>query len=483
MLSRLKLFCFSTLIVSGFFLTCIFLWPSTFQFSIQSYHELQYEDEKPYKSQLKEIHDRIWRQIFALQEGGDCEKKKILYCEVKNNIAGFGSMFHRYGACVQAAYALGRMFFIAQNPYKHYGGLSNWLKPESKRCGYMKNNIENILNNPAEKYVSFCPVNDPKCYFNGYDVNNSYRILHFVPEPDFPTLRVIPGSIPERTEKELRELNIHNTRLWFSAQMISYLLFRPNKEFVEKLNRISNEIKFQHPVVGMHIRHGKDKMPEANYYQELLYTSPTKSFFDKFFPDRVKRNIYLATDDTNAHEKVNHLLGSDYTITEMPPHIRKKAMDLYHVKDKPSKEVIESILIDLYFLAQSDYVVCTLSSNVCRLVYLMKLANPPFTSPESKIKSLDVKMYFEYYGFRFYGDANPYRMSIRSNNITTGYDQKLLQYDAYELFDVIQNHNSDASEKLIYVWTRFRPNGDVQGFVYKNDLIDWPGYPEYFYCQ
>ena len=61
---------------------------------------------------LEDIHNKIWKQIQYLQEEGNCEEKKIMHCENRQNYAGFGSMMMRYGACMQVAFASGRMLFI-----------------------------------------------------------------------------------------------------------------------------------------------------------------------------------------------------------------------------------------------------------------------------------------------------------------------------------------------------------------------------------
>ena len=39
-----------------------------------------------------------------------------------------------------------------------------------------------------------------------------------------------------------------------------------------------------------------------------------------------------------------------------------------------SSQGFEALLFDLYFLAQADYLVCTFSSNICRLAYELRLA-------------------------------------------------------------------------------------------------------------
>ena len=96
------------------------------------------EEHQSKKQSLDSIHNLIWQQIEMLQEEGDCEEKKIIHCENTGNFAGLGSMIHRYVTCAQVAFGLGRIFFIHQREYAHFGGLNRWLKDESNRCGYLK---------------------------------------------------------------------------------------------------------------------------------------------------------------------------------------------------------------------------------------------------------------------------------------------------------------------------------------------------------
>ena len=56
-------------------------------------------------------------------------------------------------------------------------------------------------------------------------------------------------------------------------------------------------------------------------------------------------------------------------------------------------EKVENILLDIILLSQCEYVVCTLSSNVGRVVYeLMSLKYMNFTK---RVVSLDKEYYFE----------------------------------------------------------------------------------------
>ncbi|XP_057304706.1 alpha-(1,6)-fucosyltransferase-like [Hydractinia symbiolongicarpus] len=438
---------------------------------------------------LEDVHNEIKNQLVFLQEEGDCEKKKILHCEIINNFAGLGSMMHRYGACIQVAYGLGRMFFIEQNTYKNIGGLSQWLLSESTRCGYIKEKYHRTLRNPKEYYKNVCRTNDKNCYLeNGYDLNNTYKIIIFYPQAEFPTPRHIPGTIPMRLEKTLQRLHVADPRLWFSAQMLSFFL-TPNKKFRKKLNIIRSEIKFRHPIVGMHIRHAPHKMTEANYYEESSYTRYAELFFKERNYTKKHRNVYIATDVLKSINRVKKLLPANHVIT-MPILMRKKSLRLYRVKKQP-KEVIEAMFIDLFFLAHSDYIVCTLSSNVCRLVYLMKLAKSPYTV-ENKLKSLDVEMFYDYTGFRYakgngiqptteykFHNYTPIAgrtlcVAVRANKGNAG----LVQYTAG---DVFVSEDWESNNDLMFVKQIYKY--DKKGYVKFKDFIRWPGEPSYHFYR
>ena len=103
---------------------------------------------------LEDIHLKIRDQIHSLQEEGDCDQKKILFCENKQGIAGFGSMMHRYGVCMQIAYGLGRIWFINQ----YHGALEKYFKPESSKCGYLKKKYLKVIKQNIQDKRSY--IND-----------------------------------------------------------------------------------------------------------------------------------------------------------------------------------------------------------------------------------------------------------------------------------------------------------------------------------
>ena len=150
---------------------------------------------------FKGIQDFIWNRLNDLQDEGDCENKKLLYCAT-SSLAGLGSLIFRFRACLQISFALGRTLFIYQKEYQHFGGLNKWMKLESKRCGYLREKYRN--------YGNICNLKDRKCYLNGnvLEVNNIYKVLEIDMIGIFPMPRYIPTTIPSFIEHALKKLKM-----------------------------------------------------------------------------------------------------------------------------------------------------------------------------------------------------------------------------------------------------------------------------------
>lgn len=480
------------------------------RFDTEKYMQINAKTNQQKKNQkkftLKSIHLKIWEQIKFLQERRSCLRKKVLHCEITNNYAGFGSILHRYGVCIQVAYGLGRMFIIEPSIYKHFGGLSNWLQIDTRRCNYARKEYNRILADTSQRYKRFCDVHDPKCYLeNGYDIDNTYQILTFNPQPAFPTPRHMPGTIPTEIERELRSLNVSDPKLWFAAQFVSYKLLHPKKSFLRQLRKLSAKINYEKPVVAMHIRHGADKMPESNYYSENMYVNKVVEIFQNKLDNSSRRNTYLATDDFGSLFRIEELLPPNYNIITIPIELRQESMTQYNI-EAPSKIVIETMLIDLYLLARSDYIVCTLSSNVCRLVWLMKLSKSPYMVNAETIKSLDEDMFYDYYGYQYYpggfvSASIDYRyfkktlkrnkkllVSIRNNFKSIDSDLPFLQYPTGQLFLTLYpkrlfSNNSTHTVDVFLVKYIYNPERNGMGFVYADDMMEWPGKPKYYFDE
>ena len=88
--------------------------------------------------------------------------------------------------------------------YKHFGGLFRFFKNESARCGYIKETYRLSKN--------ACNMHSRPCYLeNGYEINNTYKVLEYNSNRRFPAPRRIPGTIPIEIEQQLIALKIEDS--------------------------------------------------------------------------------------------------------------------------------------------------------------------------------------------------------------------------------------------------------------------------------
>ena len=184
--------------------------------------------------------------------------------------------------------------------------------------------------------------------------------------------------------------------MWFASQFIGYLLLRGNNYFEEKFRIISKEINLNYPYVAMHIRHGDKLRSEAKYIPEQKFVDETEKYV-KFLKSE-KRNVYIASDDQQIRTKLGKLVPKTYNLMMLPAEYRKQGLDSYFRNNFP-KQIIGTMLTDIYFLVQSNFTICTYTSNICRLVNLLKQATYPYIADmksldDENIMYLGVKTYF-----------------------------------------------------------------------------------------
>ena len=431
---------------------------------------------------LDDIHQTIWQQIKSLQEEGDCEEKKIVICENIDNYAGLGSMVHRYGACLQIAFGLGRMWFINQPQYNHFGGLSAFLEPESTKCGYLKEKYKDAKDS--------CNVEDKNHYkSNGYDIDNSCKVFRYNSMGRFPHPRHIPTTLPLEIEKALIKFNVTDPWLWFTSQFLGYLLLRHNSELARKIESITSSLNLRHPYVAMHVRRGdKIKSGEAKLVTEEIYLRTAESYFDRNLPNETHRRVYVASDKNDMAAVLKNKLSSssfkstDYELVTRPDNQRTSHISYF--SSKFPKEIFEELIIDLYFLTHSNYSICTFSSNIGRLVYALKQTIPPYIASD-RIVSLDFPydMVYLWQGYSNYW-IRTFWVTTESNNETrTVNGQQLFTYQPGQMFD-FSNKNytyveNGREEILVLGWLDRVYRTD--GFVFKKHLKKWPGSPVYHF--
>ena len=434
-----------------------------------------------YFSTLKDIQDFIWNKLDELQESGNCEEKAILYCENADNVCGLGSMLFRYGYCLQVAFALGRTMFIYQREYQHFGGLNKWLRLEPEKCRYLKEKYRN--------YPNRCNLEDRKCYLddNVLMVNNSNKVLEIFPKPSFPIPRYIPSTIPSFLEEALVKLKVKDPWLWFTSQFLGYLVLRPNDEFQKILEKVKSGISYSNIGLSLHIRRG-DKITthEAEFIPDDKFIDAMQNLYDHENIKEINstRIIYIASDDNLSNMK--KILPSNYIMKRLPPEYLSKGLQSYFIKNFPSI-ILESILIDINLLAHTDFTICTMSSNICRLIYFLKNAVPPYNTTK-RVISLDAQEFFGMYTWwGFFVPMNNYFVTTnrRKNiNLKIGGVNHLLNYEKGYLYKRVgpktkTDFGNCTQACYIYTMKPVFQSSSTHCSILSKDLTEWPGKPEY----
>uniref|UniRef100_A0A914M581 GT23 domain-containing protein n=1 Tax=Meloidogyne incognita TaxID=6306 RepID=A0A914M581_MELIC len=213
---------------------------------------------------------------------------------------------------------------------------------------------------------------------------------------------------PEVLPKEFSEILFtqhSNPSLWFHGQLIKYI-WRESPVTREILERIEAKIPFvEGPIVGIHFRR-TDKYKEAQTCNLDDYFKWTDFWFDieniKLLPlikdnknnlnktiiQQIPRRIFIATEEpklvikeakknwNDKYEIFYNKLEAKYGFEEGDP--------IRYTKDS-----LLAIMAEIKILVQCQFVVCTFSSNVCRLIYELMQAVQGKDMSEA-VQSLDV---------------------------------------------------------------------------------------------
>lgn len=89
--------------------------------------------------------------------------------------------------------------------------------------------------------------------------------------------------------------------------------------------------------------------------------------------------------------------------------------------EEPLLETFQGLLIDLKILSEAEYVVCTMTSNVCRYVYELMQGQQRYIDPHYRIKSLDSHFHVHTFNTITKVVVLPHRKAKRNEiNLKTG---------------------------------------------------------------
>eukprot|EP01114_Cavostelium_apophysatum_P018265 TRINITY_DN5616_c0_g2_i1.p1 TRINITY_DN5616_c0_g2~~TRINITY_DN5616_c0_g2_i1.p1 ORF type:complete len:495 (+),score=94.59 TRINITY_DN5616_c0_g2_i1:42-1526(+) len=333
--------------------------------------------------------DWLHAKIDAVQNPTDCSNAKWHLCRVFNNCGG-GCVIHQTSYCFLVGLALNRITHIGDGwRYLRECGTTKWdcaFQPVS-RCPYPNSGDMKVVdsierwdpNADSDKLVTTTELfsRGPGARFvrwaasDGFHTNTSFWL-----PPEIEKVRSVHGDV----------------RPWVVGHIEQYMLRLNEETNSELMKRVENvKAKFEHPVVGIHIRR-TDHEREAPFRSVEEYLGPATKWFEDNNVPVGQRKIYLATDETKVvtEAKQNHpdFEWLTYEYAGNPSGFTKDSLD----HGRSSMDGFYSLMADWYFLRRVDFMVGTHSSQVGRMAY--ELMQNYHVDASQNFKSLDDPWYF-----------------------------------------------------------------------------------------
>ncbi|XP_030760021.1 alpha-(1,6)-fucosyltransferase [Sitophilus oryzae] len=392
-----------------------------------------YEDWRFKESQ--DLSNLIQERFKHLQNPEDCDTARKLVCNL-NKGCGYGCQLHHVVYCFMVAYGTKRTLILKSKGWKyHRAGWEEIFMPLSETC--VSPNGDTVANWPghAESQVINLPIIDS-----------------LSPRPPF-----LPLAIPEDIAPRLTRLH-GDPIVWWVGQILKYLL-RPKVKTTNIIQEAMTKLGFKKPIVGVHIRRTDKVGTEAAFHRLEEYMTAVEEYYNQLaYTKKVdKKRVYLASDDPKVMVEAKTKYP-DYEII-CDPQISKTA----GVSTRYSDTSLFGIILDIYMLSMSDFLVCTFSSQVCRVAY--EIMQNYYPDASSKYTSLD--------DIYYYGGQNPHNMIAVLPHEPKR--QGELQLTVGDLVGVAGNHwNGFSKGKNL----RTNQNGLYPSFKVK-DKIEVAKFPTY----
>nr|CAH8847813.1 unnamed protein product [Trichobilharzia regenti] len=330
---------------------------------------------------LNQLAETVQKRIRQLQNPSNCQTAKYITFDF-TNLCGFGCSVHQLTACLHMAFERERVLVLK----KHSPGdiFREWLKqntiPLSEKCSYEDlNDKTDIIECPLKAYIPS--------------------------DKDW-----IPNVLPKDVAEKL--IYLHEAPYaWFAGQLTAYVL-RPNLHLSQLINESLSEFRrSDHPVVGVHIRRTDKLIREAQSHDLEEYMKHVDDYFNSFenITPLLKPEIYNSNGyNWNNHRKdigrFTHRNRSVYLTTDEPSLFNQFNTNypdyiLYGsqrrsvsagIQNRRSIDSMNNAFTDTLALSETDFLVCTFSSNICRLAYeLMQTRHEKLGDASQLVKSLD----------------------------------------------------------------------------------------------
>lgn len=336
---------------------------------------------------LQSLTELMEKRIKASQNPENCTLANKLVYSI--GVSGYGSEMELISRALLEAFYIGRVLILKSKGWSYCKkGWEEYHLPLSNTCREIQENDQ------YRYYYKDMNDTDKQVLHLGDNYINRPKALIGVPQDIAPLLAMV-HSHPEA---------------WWMAQFTKHVSrLQPWVQSVINTKKMELRSRgFVRPVVGLHIRRtDKISRHESEYIDTHEYLKQAEKYFKlKEIQNKLtySRVIYLATDDADLVKSIQ-IMYPEYkflVLTSQPSRIIRKYPYV--------QEDLLEIIMDLAFLVEADFTVCTFSSNICRRVYEFKQTmnhNDP-----TSVYSLDMQ----------YITLPEYRIALAAQNDTYGND-------------------------------------------------------------
>ncbi|XP_051724416.1 alpha-(1,6)-fucosyltransferase [Ctenopharyngodon idella] len=319
------------------------------------------------EKEAEELSDLVQNRIMYLQNPQDCSKARKLVCNI-NKGCGYGCQLHHVVYCFMIAYGTQRTLILESQNWRYAtGGWETVFKPVSETCtdrtGASTGHWSGEANDRDVQVIEL-PIVDS---------------LH--PRPPY-----LPLAIPEDLADRLQRLH-GDPPVWWVSQFVKYLI-RPQAWLMKEMQEATTKLGFKHPIIGVHVRRTDKVGTEAAFHPIEEYMAHVENHYQSL-AQRMhvdKKRVYLATDDPSLLQEAKSKYPDYEFISDNSISWSAGLHNRY------TENSLRGVILDIHFLSRTNFLVCTFSSQVCRVAYeIMQTLHP---DASSFFYSLDDIYYF-----------------------------------------------------------------------------------------
>jgi len=316
------------------------------------------------KQESSDLSALVQARLHYLQNPSNCGSARKLVCNL-NKGCGYGCQIHHAIYCFLVAYGTERTLILKSKGWRYNKkGFQDVFLPMSETCTNPEGSSRSGWPGKDSTQVVELPIVD--------SVN---------PRPPF-----LPPAVPADLVDRISRLH-GDPIVWWVSQFLKYML-RPQPHLQEMLDTTVSNFNIEHPIVGIHIRRTDKVGTEAAFHPVEEYMKYVEEWFRKqeLTNADIKRRVYVASDDP----KVLGECRKKYPEIEFlgDQNVAKSAA----VSSRYSDSSLRGVIQDIHMLSITDYLVCTFSSQVCRIAY--EIMQQGHVDASNRFKSLDDIWYY-----------------------------------------------------------------------------------------